>query len=156
MRKAQCKQYAKSWLVDRLLTGEQVDSRIIIDPAAYNHYSPNKAVHVNALDKARLVEAGFHTECTQNHSHEEDRYDFYDVDHIDDHRDKSGLGDAHNPRATKPSALNPHELLLTVPFVRDYGLKSKNGLLSSSQILFQLNSTRRLSHLWFFPRSRKS
>ncbi|KAL9106860.1 MAG: hypothetical protein Q9227_008193 [Pyrenula ochraceoflavens] len=91
-----------------------VDSRIIIDTEAHNKFLPNNAVSFSPLPASN---DGTPVDTEGDYDEDDDLYDDYDESNY-----SKALG--------KPTqrALTRKELLLTVPFVRGYALKTKKWL----------------------------
>jgi hypothetical protein len=106
-----------------------VDSRIIIDCAAYNRSLPNQAVRVASLKRADAKTHNSGTEEARYDTVESDGYDSYSGD--DDDESELGLGNKISPYAESPErrCLSEYELILAVPFVRGYALKTKKWLI---------------------------
>lgn len=101
---------------NRGMIKHSVDSRIIIDTEAHNKFLPNRAVSYSTLPSKN-------TSAPQSEfSDEEEDGDEYDMDYIDE-SDIESIGQKPTQRA-----LTDHELLLCVPYVRGYALKSKKWL----------------------------
>ncbi|OAL22249.1 hypothetical protein AYO22_07293 [Fonsecaea multimorphosa] len=97
-----------------------VESRIIIDCEAHNRFLPNNAVYFSSLFKPAKQVNGFELPS-------DDAEEQFDIDgSSDDDSDFLATPDSDND-ACKPKhrPLTPEELLLAVPYVRGYALKTK-------------------------------
>ena len=106
------------------LIKHNVDSRIIIDCDAHNRFLPNNAVHFNALGKP------VDEDSQSKVSEDSDRESLYENSENDgnfiytpqDGDDTYGAKPGHRPLTAK-------ELLLAVPYVRGYAIKTKKWLI---------------------------
>jgi SpoVK/Ycf46/Vps4 family AAA+-type ATPase len=85
---------------------------------------PNQAVRVNALERIKDQGIPFETEAPPSESdyEDDDDYDYYSEDDVDNCTPNTDL-------STKRRSLTKHELMLTVPFVRGYAMKTKRWLI---------------------------
>jgi hypothetical protein len=100
-----------------------IESRIIIDCEAHNRFLPNSAVYFSSLFKPTKKST-----VVVDEAEEDDLYD-EEVDIFDDDSDYLATPDSDND-AKKPKhrPLTAEELLLAVPYVRGYAIKTKKWL----------------------------
>jgi len=105
-----------------------VETRIIIDCDAHNRFMPNYAVYFSALGRSKdstLLRLG-----EESHDNEDEDEEVSDSeDYFDDAEDVFSTGSNSND-ACKPKhrPLTTEELLLCVPYVRGYAIKTKKWL----------------------------
>lgn len=105
----------------------KVESRIIIDCASHNKFNPEREPYVNSLvytTPAVLEETTPRAEELHNEAKEKDELSDGEYDQVDI---KSGIEDEEAKTFTP--RLSERQLLLSVPFVRGYALKSKKWYL---------------------------
>ncbi|EXJ69450.1 uncharacterized protein A1O5_07486 [Cladophialophora psammophila CBS 110553] len=100
-----------------------VESRIIIDCDAHNRFLPNNAVYFNSLNKPQKQINGL--ELPSDESEEQ-----FDFDGFLDNESDFLITPDSDDDACKPKhrPLTTEELLLAVPYVRGYALKTKKWL----------------------------
>jgi hypothetical protein len=100
-----------------------IESRIIIDCEAHNRFLPNSAVYFSSLFKPTKK-----SPVVVDEAEEDDLFDD-EVDIFDDDSDYLATPDSDND-AKKPKhrPLTAEELLLAVPYVRGYAIKTKKWL----------------------------
>ncbi|KIW93447.1 uncharacterized protein Z519_06052 [Cladophialophora bantiana CBS 173.52] len=100
-----------------------VESRIIIDCDAHNRFLPNNAVYFNSLNKPQKQTNGLELPSDES----EEQFDFDGF--LDNESDFLVTPDSDDD-ACKPKhrPLTTEELLLAVPYVRGYALKTKKWL----------------------------
>ena len=103
-----------------------LESRIIIDCEAHNRFLPNNAVYFNSLAKASKKANDLEEIVTEDADDDEDdsSSQFFD-DESDFLATPGSENDASKP---KHRALTAEELLLAVPYVRGYAIKTKKWL----------------------------
>ncbi|KAJ9613961.1 hypothetical protein H2200_002097 [Cladophialophora chaetospira] len=97
-----------------------IESRIIIDCEAHNRFLPNNAVYFNNLFKPSKKTNGVGEDV------DEDLYD--DSSDFDDDSDFLATPDSDNDAKPKHRPLTAEELLIAVPYVRGYAIKTKKWL----------------------------
>jgi len=101
-----------------------LESRIIIDCDAHNKFLPNCAVHFNPLNTIKFAN-GSRVGAIDNDDDEDD--DGYSSDLYEDDSDFLETPDSDGD-AAKHRPLTAMELLLAVPYVRGYSIKTKKWL----------------------------
>lgn len=109
-----------------------IESRIIIDCEAHNRFLPNNAVYFNALGKASPPPNGRVLDLAEEEA-EDDEVDYENSnDEFDEDSDFIATPESSdsNGANSKPKhrALSTEELLIAVPYVRGYAIKTKKWL----------------------------
>jgi SpoVK/Ycf46/Vps4 family AAA+-type ATPase len=106
-----------------------VESRIVIDCAAYNTSNPNSAVRLSQLENLKAGSTKVHAqEQLYSDDEDDDGYDDYSEDDMNGYDCSSDQKNIESSSVPKQRRLNMRELLMAVPFARGYALKTKKWL----------------------------
>ena len=134
------------------LIKHSVDSRIIIDCDAHNRFLPNQAVNFSPLGIAPKAE--------RDNNSEEEYYQSEEEGASNEDDDSEGFvytPDDEGLSKTRPShrALTSRELLLSVPYVRGYAMKSKKWLIFFVQQITPITFSRTAFQSLVLPHEQK-
>lgn len=109
-----------------------IETRIIIDCDAHNRFMPNYAVYFSGLGKPNnrsLLDQAANSDDSDGEEEDEEEEVSDSEDYFDNAEDSLSAGSSSNDACRpKHRPLTPEELLLCVPYVRGYAIKTKKWL----------------------------